>query len=103
MAAFTTAQLPSGIYACTTVEQLHAWSGAVLQFNNATSAYTESEGTARLFRFIQPQIRIPEGKLICISRAALDINEAAQQQLPIWKRISEFSNTTIPAGFSITG
>lgn len=103
MTAFTTAQLPGGIYACTTVEQLHIWSGAVLQFNNSTDAYTEAEGTSRLFHFIQPQIRIPDKRLVVINRAVLQINESAAQNLPIWKRVNEFSNTIIPDAFKITG
>ena len=103
MSGFTTAQLPTGIYAPTTVEELHVWSGSVLQFNNATDAYTEAEGSPRLFHCIQPQIRIPDGRLVIITRAVIVLDEAKEQNLPIWKRVHELSNTIIPAGFKITG
>lgn len=103
MTAFTTAQLPTGIYAPTTVEELAVWANALLQFNNPTDAYTEAEGTSRLFHFINPQIRIPDQRLVIINRAVLIVDETADQNMPIWKRVKPFSNTIIPAGFSITG
>lgn len=102
MVAFTTAQLPGGTFAITTVEELVVWGNGILAFNNATNMYTEAANTNQIFHFIQPQLRIPSGNLTIVNRAALFVNEAAAQNLPPWKRIQEFSNTTIPAGFKIS-
>lgn len=103
MSAFTTAQLPGGIYAPVLVEEVLTWAAAVQQFNNPTDSYTEAENSSRLFRFIQPQIRIPNGELVIINRSVIVVDETKDQNLPIWKRVKEFSNTIIPAGFKITG
>lgn len=103
MTAFSTADLPEGIYAPSTVEELITWATAVLQFNNPTDAYTEAANTSRLYRFIQPEIRTNDQELVLINRSVIVVNEAADQNLPRWKRVSEFSNTIIPAGFKITG
>ena len=103
MIPFTTAQLPGGIYAPAYVEELLVWAAGVIQFNNPTESYTEAEGTARLFRYIQPQIRIPDGRLMLINRAVIQVDESADQNLPIWKRVKDPANTIIPDGFKISG
>ncbi len=103
MAAFTTGQLPTGIYSITTVEELAAWSNAVLAFGNPTDTYVEAANTNRIFRFIHPEFRTPDSELMRICRSALVIDETKAQQLPVWKRIKPFSSIVIPAAFSITG
>lgn len=103
MTAFTTAQLPGGIYAPTSVEELIVWCCGVLQHNNSTDAYTEAANTSRLYRFIQPETRTYDQELVLINRAVIVVNETAAQNLPRWKRVNEFSDTVIPAGFKITG
>lgn len=103
MSAFTTAQLPGGIYAPATVEELVTWCLGVLQHNNPTDTYTEAANTSRLYRFIQPEIRTNDLELVLINRAVIVVDEAKDQNLPRWKRVKEFSNTIIPAGFKITG
>jgi hypothetical protein len=99
MTAFTTADLPTGANAITTIEELHAWATLVLGFNNATLQYREGENIPNLFRAIHPQLRIPSGELVVINRVALNIRENQPQTAPQWKRVAELSNTTIPAGF----
>lgn len=103
MTAFSTADLPGGIYAPNSVEELLTWCCSVMQFNNPTDSYTEAANTSRLFRFIQPEIRSNDNELILINRAVIVVNESADQALPRWKRVNQFSNTIIPAGFKITG
>lgn len=103
MTVFTTSLLPTGIYAPTTVEELHTWCTQVLSFNNPTDSYVESPNTARLFRFIQPEIRSYDQELILINRCVIQVDETKAQNLPRWKRVSEFSSTVIPAGFKING
>ncbi|WP_275336225.1 hypothetical protein [Nodosilinea sp. PGN35] len=102
MTAFTTAMLPTGNYAITTVEELADWCNAVLAFNNATDSYSEALNTNRIFRFIRPELRIPDGDLIRVCRCALQIDESKAQNLPSWKRIKEFSDTVVPAAFKLT-
>ena len=102
MTAFTTADLPGGIYAPTTVEEVLTWANAVMQFNNPTDSYVEVANTNRLYRFIQPQLRSYEQELILINRAVIVLDEKKAQNHPIWKRIKPFSDTLIPAGFKIT-
>lgn len=100
---FTTADLPTGTNACTSVEQLVTWCAAVLSFNNAVDQYQEAPNTNKLFHFIQPQLRIPSGELIIVNRAAVIVNEAAAQNLPAWKRVAGLPGTTaVPAGFKLT-
>ncbi len=103
MAAFTTGQLPTGIYALTTVEEVVVWSNAVLAFANPTDSYVEAANTNRIFRFIHPEFRNPDAELMRICRSALVIDETKAQQLPVWKRVKPFSSIVIPAGFSING
>jgi hypothetical protein len=103
MAAFTTAQLPTGIYAITTVEELAVWSNAVLAFSNPTDSYVEAANTNRIFRFINPEFRTPDAELMRICRSAIVVDETKAQQLPSWKKAKPFSNIIIPAAFSITG
>lgn len=95
--------LPTGIYAPTLVEEQAVWASQVMQFNNPTAAYQEAQNSSQLFCHISPQLRIPNGDLIIVCRNVFIIDEMKDQTLPIWKRIKEFSNTTIPAGFKITG
>jgi hypothetical protein len=102
MTAFTTAQLPGGIYAPTSVEELLVWANGVLQFNNPTDSYTEAANSSRLYRFIQPEMRTYDQELVLINRAVTIVDETKAQNLPRWKRVGEFSNTVIPAGFKIT-
>lgn len=100
---FTTAELPGGVNAITTVEELNTWSCAVLQFNYATASYVEAANTNNLFHYIQPQLRIPDANLIIVNRAAIIMDETKAQNLPIWKRIRGLTAATvIPAGFKIT-
>ncbi len=99
MTAFTTANLPTGANAITTVEELNYWSTLVLGFNNATLQYREADNIPNLFRVIHPQLRVPDGEIVVINRAVLVINESAAQTLPQWKRVKEISNTEIPNGF----
>lgn len=103
MTAFTTAQLPGGIYAPTSLEELLVWNIACLQHLNPTDSYTEAPNTSRLYRFIQPQVRSFEQELILINRGVIVLNETKAQNLPIWKRVNEFSNTIIPDAFKIAG
>lgn len=103
MADFTTAMLPTGIYACTTVEELNAWCNLVLANGNPTDSYIETANTNRIFRFINPEFRIPDGPLMKVFRSALQINEAAPQNMPTWKRVSEFSEIVVPASFRLAG
>jgi hypothetical protein len=102
MADFTTAQLPGGIYAPTTVEELVVWACGVLQHNNPTDAYTEAANFSRLYRFIQPEMRTYDQELVLINRAVIVVDETKDQNLPRWKRVREFSNTLIAAGFKIS-
>lgn len=102
MADFTTSMLPGGIYAITTVEELNAWSNLVLAFGNPTDSYVEAANTNRLYRFINPEFRIPDGQLMKIFRSAIEIDETKAQNLPTWKRVKEFSEFVVPAGFKIT-
>ncbi|WP_156119853.1 hypothetical protein [Leptolyngbya sp. KIOST-1] len=99
MTAFTSAQLPTGAFAITTLEELVTWSTAVLSFNNSTDSYTEAPNTNRIYRYIQPQLRVPDGELIIVNRAMIVVNETAAQNLPVWKRVREFSQTVIPTSF----
>lgn len=100
---FTTAELPAGVNAITTVEELNTWSAGVLQFNYATALYTEAANTNGLFHYMQPQLRIPSGELIIVNRCAIIIDETKAQNLPQWKRIKGLTAATvIPAGFKIT-
>lgn len=98
---FTTSDLPTGIYACTSIQELHAWTGSILQFNYPTQLYTEAQNSTPLFRYINPEIRIPDTRLVRLYRCVLEVDEAAAQTLPVWKRLKDPTNTIIPAGFKI--
>lgn len=99
---FTTAELPTGANALTTVEQVNTWSAGVLQFNYALVQYTEAANTNGLFHYMQPQLRIPTGELVIVNRCAIIIDETTAQNLPMWKRVRGLiASTTIPAGFKI--
>lgn len=102
---WTTAQLPTGAnFGITTVEELNTWTTLVLQFNYAAFGYTEAANTNPLFHYMQPQLRIPDGKLIYVNRCAIIANEAAAQNLPLWKRVRGLEAvTTIADGFRIAG
>lgn len=102
MTAFTTAMLPTGTYAIQTLEELIDWTNAVACFNNPTDTEIEALNTNRILRFMRPELRIPSGELIRVCRSMVGINEAAAQNLPSWKRVKEYSVTTIPAGFKLT-
>lgn len=100
---FTTAQMPTGAFALTTVEEVNTWSAMVLQFNYATNSYTEAANTNPLFHYIQPQLRIPDGKLVYVNRCAVIVNESAAQNLPGWKRVKGLEAiTSIADGFKIS-
>lgn len=106
MTAFTPDDLPKladgTTEAITTVEQLAAWAIAILAFNNATDSYTEAPNTNRLFRFINPTTRIPDGQLIRVNRAALVVNEVELAEgKKAWQAVDHFSNTVIPASFKV--
>lgn len=103
MIPFTTGQLPTGIYAPVYVEELHAWTGSILQFNYPTASYNEAQNTTQLFRYINPEIRIPDARLMRVFRCALEVDESAALTLPVWKRLKDPASTVIPAGFKITG
>lgn len=103
MTAFSTAQLPGGIYAPTTLEELIVWGTACAQHLNPTDSYTEAPNTSRLFRAIQPMVRTPDADLILINRTVIVVDESKSQSLPIWKRVKIISDTIIPDGFKITG
>lgn len=103
MAAFTTAMLPTGIYAITTVEELNVWANAVLAFGNPTDSYVEAANTNRIFRFITPEFRTPDAELVKICRSAITIDETKAQNLPTWKRIKPFSNIAVADAFKIAG
>lgn len=99
---FTTAQLPGGIYACESVEELNTWTAQVLGFNYPNVLYTEAANTNGLFHYIQPQLRIPSSELIVVNRCAVIIDESKAQNLPMWKRVKGLAAVTaIPAGFKI--
>lgn len=100
---FSTANMPGGIYACQTVEEVVVWGNLVLEFNNPTNKYTEADNTNPLFHHINPQIRIPAGNLIRVCRSAIIMNDAAAQNMPVWKRVTGLSGTTaIADAFKIT-
>lgn len=102
MTGFTTAMLPGGAYAITTVEELMDWGNAVLCFNNPTETELEALNTNKIFRNMRPELRIPEGKLIRVVRNMLTIDETKPQNLPSWKRIIEHDVANIPSGFKIS-
>lgn len=94
----TGGDLPASI---DTVEKLNAWSNAVLAYNNPTEGYIEAPNTAAIFRFINPELRIPNQELIRVYRSALIMDEALiASGLPHWKCVKEFGTvSTIPAAF----
>ena len=95
--------MPTGAFALTTVEEVNTWSAGILGFNYATNQYTEAANTNGLFHYMQPQLRIPDGKLVIVNRCAIVINEAAAQNLPMWKRVKGLEAiTAIPDGFKIS-
>lgn len=92
----TPSQIPANI---TTVEQLHAWSGALLHFAFATNLQKESENyvdyTCQLSAFTSGD---GSDRMVTRVNFKLSDNYMTGTQ-PLWLKVQEFGEMEIPAGF----
>lgn len=94
MTAFATADIPSDI---TTIEQLHAWTGAILELNSGSDSYPETIAGNEYFVSLKKG-RALDGTLRRISRVSLELT-ADYQTRSIWKGVKELKQGTIPDSF----
>ncbi|MEM1280533.1 MAG: hypothetical protein AAF773_07720 [Cyanobacteria bacterium P01_D01_bin.115] len=96
MTTFATADIPNDV---TTIEQLHAWSGAILELNNGANTYPETIAGREYVSSIK-RGRAQDGTLRQIHRHSFELVEDYQTR-PVWKQVKEFTNGTIPAEFKV--
>ena len=96
MTTFATADIPSDI---TTIEQLHAWTGAILELNSGSDSYPETIAGNEYFVSIKKG-RAVDGSLRSITRVSLPL-VADYQTRPIWKQVDTLKDGTIPASFKL--
>ena len=97
MTAFAKSDIPSTI---TTIEQLHCWTGLVLEIVNPDLTVIEGSGSAvpacDTGIFDVPQTK--ETRLIC--RASLAVNQSfSYSGKKFWEEIKELSSNSLPQGF----
>ena len=101
MTAFSTSQLPTGTRAITTVEELHAWSGAILATINPTKRFIRKLGESSEMCHMYGDFPDSEGIYRDQYVSIFDMDPAkAGLSLPSWKLLKESSTTAIPTNFT---
>jgi hypothetical protein len=106
MVAFTTAMLPTGINACTEVEQLKVWCDLILNDQIGARQLTRQEGEQLISVCARNFYRDKDGleRMECFSHMQLIAGwETTNPNLGLWKKAVTLANTAIPARFSIGG
>lgn len=101
MTAFTTAQLPIGARAITTIEEMSAWCASILVATNPTAKFVRqaglpSENRCQYSSGVDADNTIRNQVLLVLE---FDTSKAGQS-LPDWKQVKEISTTAIPTAFS---
>lgn len=101
MTAFTTAQLPAGARAITTVEQLALWCAQVLQACNAADRIVLEAGQpsqlAQRWGVGVDSDNIQRYQIVLMPKIDPTL---IGQSLPDWKLVKESGSTAIPTAFS---
>lgn len=100
MTAFTTADLPTGDRACTTVEQLIAWGTEILLANNPKEKFLRVSGQPT-----ENRIQYSDGadadsiqRIQCLCIFEYDTSKAGLA-IADWKTVKEMNTAGIPAAF----
>ena len=96
MTAFIPADIPSDV---TTIEQLHAWTGAILELNAGSDSYPETVAGSE-YEFSIKKGRAFDGSLRVIYRSSF-ILVPDYQTLPVWLQVTEDKQGTIPPSFKL--
>jgi hypothetical protein len=100
MTAFTTADLPTGARACTTVEQLNAWTAQILLVNNAKSKFLRVAGSPAENRFQYSDGVDADSTQMIQTLCVLEFDVLTfGSGVPDWKQVKEASTTAIPSSF----
>ena len=89
--------LPTGDRACTTIEQLHAWTAMVLLVNNPTKKFVRTAGLASENR-AQVSMGVDADNVqrlqtLCVLEEDISLFGTVQ---PDWKRVKEMDTAPIP-------
>ena len=101
MTTFTTAQLPTGINAITTVEGLKVWADMILHSNAIGEDVIRQEGEASI-KAVRRNFYTDKNKLErmeIFSHVQLESDWATNGKQP-WASAIPFNNVAIPADFS---
>lgn len=96
MTAFLPSDIPSDV---DTIEQLHAWTAAILELNAGADSYPETVAGSE-FEFSIKRGRAFDGSLRMITRSSF-ILVPEYQTLPLWLQVAEDKLGTIPASFKL--
>lgn len=96
MTTFSTSDIPSDV---TTIEQLHAWTAAILEFNLGDESYRETIAGNEYFVSLRKG-RTLDGNLRVIPRVSLKLSDDYATR-PIWKAVEELNSGTIPASYKL--
>ena len=96
MTAFAVADIPSDV---TTIEQLFAWAGQILELNSGSDSYPETIAGNEYFVNVTKG-RALDGTLRRIYRVSLQLTDDYQTR-PSWKAVKELKQGTIPASFKL--
>lgn len=100
MTAFTTADLPTGARACTTIEQLNIWTSQILLVNNAKEKFLRVSGNPAENRF-QVSDGVDADSTQRVQTFCVFETDTATLGLSVadWKKIKEASTLAVPAAF----
>lgn len=100
MAAFTNGDLPTGARACTTVEQLNAWTAQILLVNNAKEKFLRTAGQAAENRFQYSDGVDADNTQRVQTFCVFEFDTTTfGTGVPDWKQVKEASSLAIPAAF----
>ena len=96
MTTFDSADIPADVV---TIEQLHAWTGSILELNAGSDSYPETVA-GNEYEFSIKKGRAFDGSLRMIIRSSFVLVEDHQTR-PVWKQVEEDKQGTIPANFKV--
>lgn len=100
MTAFTNADLPTGARACTTVEQLNAWTAQILLVNNPKEKFLRVSGNPAENRFQYSDGVDADSKQMVQTLCVLEFDISTfGTGVPDWKQVKEASTAAIPTAF----
>lgn len=98
MTAITGAQVPSSI---TTVEQMHAWTGTILNDLYLAQTAIEDTGTAarvaQQSAFLVTATQTPQWRLV--NRTSLALNANWRRSGRLWLSVATLGNSAIPSEY----